>query len=131
MVETARIKAEKEAYDKLSPEIKLQKEVERQEFLELYLKHVGSNPFQDVAIVPVGPAAVLPYKYIDGFWDYCSDSDEKVFLNLSNISDSFESRREFLTEKAILISAFAFFISFGLITGGLFFNYNKKIRSTK
>ena len=127
--ENAGIRAEKEEYDRLSETDKKAKETSSREFWELFLKTNGLDPFENAGIVPSGPAAVLPNNYVDGFWDYYSGSDGQVFLNLTNIPASFESRRIFLIEKATAISVSSFFLSFVIVTGFLFLIYNKKIKS--
>lgn len=80
-----------------------------------------NNPFKDVGVVPIGPGASIPYEYLDGFWDYCKNADGEVFLNLTDIKSSFDSRSSYLTNKIIKISGFSFLIFFATILTFLYY----------
>lgn len=71
----------------------------------------------------------IPYEYIDGFWNYCGNADGKVFLNLTNIEESFKSRKTYLTERIIKTSIVPFLIAYIIIIGFLFYNFRKKKNS--
>lgn len=89
-----------------------------------------NNPFKDVGVVPIGPGASIPYEYVDGFWDYCKNADGDVFLNLTDIKASFDSRRSYLTKKVIKISVFSSLIFFATILIFLYYKHgmvNKKV----
>lgn len=83
-----------------------------------------NNPFKDVGIVPIGPGASIPYEYVDGFWDYCKNANGEVFLNLTDIKSSFDSRSSFLTNKIIRISLFSFLIFFVTILILFYYRHN-------
>lgn len=99
-------------YEKQHPEV----EQERKRLTEGI-----NNPFKDVGIVPIGPGASIPYEYVDGFWDYCKNADGEVFLNLTDIKSSFDSRSSYLTKKVVKISVYSFLIFFAIILTFLYY----------
>ncbi|MBI1341801.1 MAG: DUF4339 domain-containing protein [Terrimonas sp.] len=89
-----------------------------------------NNPFKDVGVVPIGPGASIPYEYVDGFWDYCKNADGEVFLNLTDIKSSFDSRSSYLTKKIVKICVFSFLIFFATILAFLYYKHglvNRKV----
>ena len=120
--EERRIKAEKEELGRKSNSITGNEGT----LQELYLKTTGENPFENMAIVSIAPAATLPYEYVPDFWDYCEGSQD-VFLNVSNISGSFESRKNYLQKKLVLIASFAFIAIFTLSFICQIYLYNRSL----
>lgn len=88
-----------------------------------------SNPFKDVGIVPIAPGASIPYEYVNGFWDYCRNADGEVFLNLTDIKTSFESRSSYLIKKIVKIAGVSFLVIF--MTIALFLYYRLGLIKTK
>ncbi|MFC0775289.1 DUF4339 domain-containing protein [Terrimonas alba] len=106
---------EQQEYERLHPEIR----EEREKFMR---DNNINDPFVNLGVVPIAPAASIPYEYVDGFWDYCRNAEGKVFLNINNIESSFESRKAHLIERIIRISVIALFCSFATVLGILLYN---------
>ncbi len=87
------------------------------------------NPFKDVGVVPIAPGASIPYEYVDGFWDYCRNADGEVFLNLTDVKASFESRSSYLINKIAKISMLSFLLFFTIIT--IFLYYKQGLANRK
>lgn len=92
----------------------------REELWKFFLKD-AENPFKNQGIVPAAPAASIPYELLDGFWDYCSHSNGKVYLNINNLKASFESRKNYLVTQVIKISGLVLLVSLIGIATLLFF----------
>jgi hypothetical protein len=68
------------------------------------------NPFDNLGIVSMGSAEVVPSELIPGFWNYCSGSNSHVYFRLGDIDGSFRSREKYLLSKILSLS----FAVFGL-----------------
>lgn len=101
----------------------------REELWEFFLKD-AEDPFKNQGIVPAAPATSIPYEYLEGFWDYCSGSNGKVYLNINNLKASFESRKTYLVSKVITISIIVLLATF-LCIGSLMYYRNTAKNRTK
>lgn len=105
-------------FDKLHPELV--------EWQKKFIKETP-NPFGNKTLISVNPAASIPSEYVYGFWDYCRDSDGDVFLNLSNVQSSFDSRNIYLKGRIFRISLPTFILLLIAIATYLFYrNISRK-----